>query len=173
MLLVAGFGFVVAAVVGWLGFSLAIGAFFAGLIFSRDPEWVTIDEAFSSLYDLFGPFFFVGIGLTVDLGIIGSALGLGALLLVAGALGKIGGTWLAVAGSAAGLLIGISMVPRAEIAMIIMQHGRALGDWAVPEELFGAIVAMALGSCLVTPVVMRSLLRRYPQTRSPGACSPT
>ncbi|MEM7023041.1 MAG: cation:proton antiporter [Pseudomonadota bacterium] len=164
MLLVAGCGFMVAAFAGWLGFSLAIGGFFAGLMFSRDPEWVTIDRAFTTLSDFFGPFFFVGIGLTIDFDFLGPAIGLGCLLLLVGAFGKIVGTSLAIAtttGWVGGLLIGVSMVPRAEIAMIIMQHGRNLGDWAVPDDLFGAIVFVALGSCLVTPLVMRQLLRKY------------
>ena len=60
MLLVAGIGFVVAASAELLGFSLAVGAMFAGLVFSRDPEAVKMDACFSPLYELFAPFFFIG-----------------------------------------------------------------------------------------------------------------
>ncbi|MBV7331585.1 hypothetical protein KFU94_25790 [Chloroflexi bacterium TSY] len=56
------------------------------------------------------------------------------------------------------------MIPRAEIAMIIMQHGRSLGDWAVPPELFGAMVIIVLATCLFVPVMMVQLLRKFPQT---------
>jgi hypothetical protein len=54
------------------------------------------------------------------------------------------------------------MVPRAEIAMIIMQHGALLGAWAVPEHLFSAMVVVSLLTCLLSPLVTRALLRRAP-----------
>ena len=66
MLEVVGVGFIIAAVAGLLGFSAAIGAFFAGLLFSRDSEAVKMDASFGALYELFTPFFFIGIGLNID-----------------------------------------------------------------------------------------------------------
>ena len=66
MLVVVGTGVLVAALAGVLGFSVAIGAFFAGLVFSRDPESVKVDASFTPLYDLFTPFFFIGVGLAID-----------------------------------------------------------------------------------------------------------
>jgi Kef-type K+ transport system membrane component KefB len=91
---------------------------------------------------------------------------IGAVLVIAATLGKLigaGGTAAAMAGTGAGVLIGVSMVPRAEIAMIIMEHGRGLGDWAVPEELFGGMVMVTLATCLLTPPVVRRLLARGPR----------
>jgi len=55
MLVIIGIGFVMAALAGLIGFSVAIGAFFAGLVFSRDPESVKIESSFDSLYELFSP----------------------------------------------------------------------------------------------------------------------
>ena len=66
LLMIAGFGLIIAALAELLGFSVAIGAFFAGLVFSRDPETVRLDTPFGTLYDLFTPFFFIGIGLNID-----------------------------------------------------------------------------------------------------------
>ncbi len=43
MLMVAGIGFIIAALAGFLGFSVAVGAFFAGLVFSHDADAVTLD----------------------------------------------------------------------------------------------------------------------------------
>ncbi|MEQ9552776.1 MAG: cation:proton antiporter [Coleofasciculus sp. G3-WIS-01] len=63
MIEVVGISFMIAAIAGLLGFSVAIGAFFAGLVFSRDPDAVKFDASFESLYALFTPFFFIGIGL--------------------------------------------------------------------------------------------------------------
>jgi Kef-type K+ transport system membrane component KefB len=69
---------------GALGFAIAIGAFFAGLVFGRDPQGVHLEASFSSIYDLFTPFFFVGIDLHIDPATLTTALGLAAPLLLMG-----------------------------------------------------------------------------------------
>ncbi|MBD3348939.1 MAG: hypothetical protein GF400_07065 [Candidatus Eisenbacteria bacterium] len=120
-----------AATAGLLGFSLAIGAFFAGLVFSRDPKAVRIEASFDVLYELFVPFFFVGLGVLVAPGSLGGALGVAAALLAAAVAGKLAGTAIPAAplmkGAGAGA-IALSMVPRAETAMVIMRYGHRLGE---------------------------------------------
>ena len=64
---------VISAIAGYLGFTLAIGALFAGLAFSREPQAVHIDGKFSYFYELFTPFFFIQIGMHVDSGAMPSA----------------------------------------------------------------------------------------------------
>jgi len=163
---VAGLGLVVAALAGLMGFPLAIGALFAGLAFSRDPRHVKLDKAFETLSRFFVPFFFVGIGLKVDMSLLTTALGAGSILFVIAVVAKFAGTAfpvLVTSGGASALLIGASMVPRAEIAMIIMERGHSLGDWAVPPELYGSMVFVVLGTCLLTPPIARCILRQNPQ----------
>ncbi len=161
MLVLAALGFVIAALAGLLGFSVAIGAFFAGLAFSRDPESVKLDTAFSGLYGLFSPFFFIGIGLMIDPTVLGAAVLPALILLVFAFAGKFlghglaGMTELPVRNSS---LIGLSMIPRAEITMIIMQHGRNLGKWAVPPELFASMAGVVLGTCMISPFLIRRSL---------------
>jgi Kef-type K+ transport system membrane component KefB len=163
LITVASVGLIVAAAAGALGFSLAIGAFFGGLAFSRDPEAVKLDAYFDPLYDFFTPFFFIAIGMRVDPGGLGAALPLGLFLFLVAAGGKLLG---AGAGSLIALrprdaaLLGLSMVPRAEIAMVIMQYGILLGAWAVSEKLFSAMVVVSLLTCLVAPIGIRAQLRR-------------
>ncbi len=165
MLSVAAIGVVTAAVATLIGFSFALGAFFAGLTFSRDPKVATIIERFGVLYSTFTPFFFIGIGLALDPAAVTSAATLGLVLFVAASLGKLTGaglpTW-AVAGGNSALLIGVSMLPRAEIAMVVMQRGRQLGEWAVPASVFGGMVVVSALSCVLTPLALRPLLRRQP-----------
>ena len=174
MLLVAGTGFVIAAVAGWLGFSLAIGALLAGLFFSRDPEAVKVDTSFESIYELFTPFFFVGIGLELD---PQSALGgaaTGCALLGVAILTKLLGTGVPAlpgAGRVGAALIGLSMVPRAEIAMIVMQRGRQLGAWAVPPELYAGMVFVSAATCIAVPWTLSVLLKRWPQASSEDSAS--
>jgi Kef-type K+ transport system membrane component KefB len=166
MLTVTGIGFMIAAIAGWLGFSLAIGAFFAGVVFSRDPQAVKMEASFLPLHDLFSPFFFIAIGLHLDPGTLGDALGVGFALTVAAVVAKIVADGLPVLfmrGSAAATLIGVSMVPRAEITMVIMQKGQQFGEWAVPSRVYGAMIIVSAATCILAPVTVKSLLRRWPQ----------
>ena len=166
MLIVAGIGIILSALAGLLGLSVAVGAFFAGLTFSRDPKKVKIDASFNPLHDFLQPFFFIGIGLSMQVGTLGQALGLGSLLLIVAVFGKLVGdgamTW-ATMGWRAATLVGISMIPRAEIALIIMQRGLHLGKWAVPSYVFSAMVLVSTVTVVGAPLVIRPLLRLWPQ----------
>ena len=115
---------------------------------------------------MLSPFFFIGIGLNVNPNLLVSALGLGLILLLGAFLGKFVGhgapTWFTLGGSGA-VLLGLSMAPRAEIAMIIMEQGLKLGPWAVPPEVYAAMVMVSAATCALPPLVVRPLLRRWPQ----------
>ena len=166
LLMIAGFGLIIAALAELLGLSVAIGAFFAGLIFSRDPETVKLDTPFGTLYGFFTPFFFIGIGLNIDPGTLTMGLGIGGALLVVAIIGKLVGT----GGPATlttrwpgSLLLSISMVPRAEIALVIMQRGLNLGEWAVPGDVFSGMVVVVAVTAVISPMILRVLLKRWPQ----------
>ena len=161
----AGTVFLIAALAEKLGFSMAIGALFAGLAFSRDAEERQIDRAFGYFLTVFAPFFFVSIGLSVALDGISAALPLAFALLAALIAGKLLGAGLAawaVAGRRAGLLIGASMIPRAEIYLIVMLHGLTLGSWAMPQQLYTAAVLASIGTCLIGPLATGRLLVKKP-----------
>jgi len=167
ILLIVGTGLLISALVSFLGFSLAIGGFFAGVIFSRDPEAVKLETLFLPLHALFAPFFFIAIGLSIDPNSLASALSIGGVLLVVAVLGKvIGAGWpaLMTTGSAGAALIGISMVPRAEIAMIIAQQGKNLGDWAMPPEVYSSLAMISIMTCLLSPLAIRWIIRNYPKS---------
>jgi Kef-type K+ transport system membrane component KefB len=157
----AGTVFVIAGLADLLGFSMAIGAIFAGFAFNRDPQEGSIDNAFSYVLALFGPFFFLSIGLSVGFEDFGAALMLAAALFAVFVLGKLLGAGLAasaVAGKQTGLLIGTSMVPRAEISLVIMAQGLSLGSWAVPTVLYTATVLAAVATCVTAPPAVAWLL---------------
>jgi len=165
IIFVAGIGIAIAGVSAGLGFSAAVGALFAGLAFSRDPDSVTFDTGFTGLYHLFTPFFFIGIGLSLDPAAFASALGAGVALTAVAIAGKLVGAGVPVlvaTGATGAALIGVSMVPRAEITMIIMERGQQLGDWAVPDDLYAAFVLVTAITCLVAPVSLQLMFRRWP-----------
>ncbi|MBT6139740.1 MAG: cation:proton antiporter [Rhodospirillaceae bacterium] len=166
ILFVAGIGIVVAALAAQLGLSLAVGALFAGLIFCRDPEVVSMEASFEPVHDFFMPFFFVVVGLSVDPMSLTSATLLGGILLIVAVLGKIIGAGVPAyfaAGWSGAVLIGISMVPRAEIALVVARQGKELGEWALPPEVYSALVLIVAVTCTVSPAVLRGLLRQWPQ----------
>ncbi|MDH6056265.1 cation:proton antiporter [Umezakia ovalisporum] len=173
MLTVASIGLIIAAISGLLGFSVAIGAFFAGLVFSRDPQAVKLDTSFSTLYEFFVPFFFIGIGLQIDPNALRTALGLGGALLIVAVLGKIIGAGIPavfITGWVGATLVGVSLVPRAEIALIIMQRGLSLGNWAISPQVFAAMVVVSGVTSIATPLILQRMLEQWPQTQ-PGKSS--
>lgn len=166
MLSLVGIGLIIASLAGLTGFSLAIGAFFAGLLFSRDPRAVKMDTSFLPIYELFSPFFFIVIGMSMNLNGITVAAGLGAVLLGAAVLGKFiggGAPVFLMKDWTSGVLIGVSMIPRAEIAMVIMQQ--ALENRYVSSQVFTGMVMVSAATCLLSPVATKSMLQRWPQKK--------
>lgn len=162
MLVVLGMGLIVASIASLIGFSVAVGAFFAGLIFSNNPDVVRIDASFESIYELFIPFFYVGIGLALDLSVISGAFGPALILLATAIVSKFFGAGTPsffTLGKNAGLLIGLSMIPRAEIALIVMQRGLALGEWAVNASVFAYFVIISFTTTLIIPLSLRPLIQ--------------
>lgn len=158
---ILGAGLAIAAVAGYLGFSLAIGALFAGLAFSRDPETVRTKARFRIFHDFFSPFFFIYIGMQVDPTIVLGSIGIGIILFVTATIGKIIG----VAGPALlsiqkrdALLLGISMVPRAEIALIIIYQCQQLDKNIISANIFSGMVLVVLTTSVFAPLILRPLL---------------
>jgi hypothetical protein len=50
-------------------------------------------------------------------------------------------------------LIGMSMVPRAEIAMVIMQMGLSRGPWVVSQSVYGGMILVSAGTRICTPFI--------------------
>lgn len=60
------------------------------------------------------------------------------------------------------ILLGLSMVPRAEIVLVIMNKGLNLGAWAIPSEAYAAMVVVSLSTCVFSSFSVRALLKRWP-----------
>jgi Kef-type K+ transport system membrane component KefB len=158
---VAGIGFMIAALAGMLGFSVAVGAFFAGLAYSRDPRAIKIDAQFESLYEFFTPFFFIYLGFQVPAHLLGQGLAVGGVLLFVAVLGKLVGTVLPARLSASwrdSFAFGVSMVPRAEIALLIVAAAGSMGVYRLPETVFPGMIFVTLATSLGVPFVLERLL---------------
>ena len=164
-LIITGISFVIAGLAGFLDLSVAIGAFFAGLIFSWDSKHKEIDNSFTIIYQLFYPFFFINIGLYFDISSMGDSLALGGILIVIATLGKVIGTYfpaILTTDKKESLLLSLSMIPRSEIAMLIIVSGSQLGDWAVPSYVFNAMLVVCIFTSLVPPMILKQLLIKWP-----------
>jgi Kef-type K+ transport system membrane component KefB len=158
---ILGAGLAIAALADALGFSLAIGALFAGLAFSRDPDAVRTDGRFSYIYDLLTPFFFIHIGMQTDVEALFTALDIGLVLFVAATGIKLVSAALPALLSmnrTHALMLGLSMVPRAEIALVVMYTCRAIDPALVPDDVFASMVLVSLATCIVAPVMLRKMM---------------
>lgn len=158
---ILGAGLVIAAIAGYLGFSIAIGALFAGLAFSRDPEAVRTDGSFTYFYDFLTPFFFIHIGMQTDLAVLLDSFDVGLVLFIAAALSKLVFTAapaLLSMGGRDALNLGVSMIPRAEIALVVVYECQAIDERIVPPEVFAGMVLVSLATSIVSPIALRRML---------------
>lgn len=163
-LAVLALGMMIAALAGLLGFSVAIGAFFAGLVFSKDPQSIKSRTALIVVYDLFTPFFFIAVGLRLRPETLGPAVVPAIVLTAAAFVGKFAGA----AGPAliwrsgkTATLLGLSMIPRAEIAMVVSQRALVTGEKGIPAHIFSALVLTCLATCLIPPVIVYRLIHHW------------
>ncbi|MBD3347010.1 MAG: hypothetical protein GF401_18300 [Chitinivibrionales bacterium] len=156
---------IVASAAGLFGFSMAMGAFFAGLAFSRDPEAVKCESSFKPLYDLFSPFFFISIGFSIAPSFITSSGATGLIILAAAVAGKLAGTifpFMLYTSRRQALTLGISMVPRAEVAMIIIHQAHRIAPEMVPQSIVSAIALVAIITAILSPIIIEGLLKKKP-----------
>jgi Kef-type K+ transport system membrane component KefB len=162
-LMVIALGIIIAALADILGFSPAIGAFFAGLIFSRDPASIKSTTVVQVLYDLFVPFFFISIGLKMKLETIPSAAMAAAVLSATAFAGKFAGTFspsLFFCNTRDSALIGLSMIPRAEVTMIIMQRSLEQESSSMPRHIYSAMVITSIITCIIPPLLLHKMIKK-------------
>ena len=150
-----------AALAAEVGLATIIGAFLAGLIVAETREQHPVEDEVAPLYAFFPPFFFVFIGMQVELSELADArtLAVLAVLTVVAAVTKFVGAWFGARslGRRDAAVVGVGMVPRGEVGIIIAGIGAAEG--VIGPDLFAAIVGMSLLTTLAAPPVLRRLLR--------------
>lgn len=149
-----------------MGYSLVVGGFFAGLGLgeglSREQQ-VRVTAQLERLVLLLVPFFFVLIGSRAEWQVLldqGMPLLVTALLVVA-ISGKVAGGWLGArttGGFMRRLLIGVSMAPRGEVALVVAGLGFEQGH--ISHHMLVALVLTTIGTALASPLLMTSVLRQ-------------
>jgi len=156
-----------------LGLSLAaakariaaiIGAFLAGLFFSEEELSGGVKDKVHALHEFLVPFFFVTMGMQMNLGVLGqgSILLLAALVTFLAIVGKLIGCGLGAyrLGREQALQVGVGMVPRGEVGLIVASIG--LGLSAISDEVYAVVIIMVLITTLAAPPALRLLLSRHP-----------
>ena len=174
MLLIAAFAYAVIAEL--LGLHFIVGAFLAGVFFQRpvvDPVvYERVEGQLSGLtVGFLAPIFFASIGMRLDPSAL-IAVPVFVIALVAVALlSKLIGAGLAAYGSGMNRLdasmVGIGMSGRGAVELIIANLALQAGLFSQPDppppivaHMFSAVVIMAVVTTLVTPILLRFVLRK-------------
>jgi len=152
--------------------SAIVGAFVAGTAFSGSALRDGFRKGTQYLEALFVPLFFVSLGTAVNLGDIWNAIVFGSVLTLAALVSKVVGC--AVPAYYSGMskwdsiAVGVGMTPRLEIAFIIAYYGLTTTPPIIGQELYSVVVFMGLMTALVTPPILKRVLKRAAGIESPS-----
>jgi len=167
VLLVSAFAFLLllCALADRAGSALIIGAFAAGLILSETNQFALIEERIKPVADIFTPIFFLSVGAAVDPRVWNpfvpenrQTLAIGGTLFAIAVVGKLASGWAAPWRRFNRPAVGVGMVPRGEVGLIFAQIGLTAG--ILSSRLFSAILFVVIATTLVTPPLLKWVLRR-------------
>lgn len=149
-----------------VGMSDVIGAFFIGLLLSRQKNKEPIEYNISVIgYALFIPVFFVSIGLDIELSAFKNEALLIITLTILATLTKLIGGYLGGRltrlNKNQALIVGAGMVSRGEMALIIVKMGKNLG--LINSHLYSAIVVSIILTTLLSPLLIKYAIQKNKQ----------
>lgn len=160
------FGIIVAVISKKLGLGAIVGAFIAGIIIHlsehrKYEHKENIRELEGITFALIIPFFFINIGLHFDVVTFAQNIWLVLMVVVVATLGKLLGAMAAVPFANITMkqanLIGWGMNSRGAVELVIAELARANG--LIPIEVYSAIVAMAVFTTLLFPIVLKKMIK--------------
>jgi Kef-type K+ transport system membrane component KefB len=152
--------FALSALALYTGVAAIVGAFLAGLALSETAD-DRVRDLTRGVNELLVPFFLVGIGLRMDVGVFRSksTIALTILILAMVIVTKLIGCGLGAAslGWQNAFKVGLGMVPRGEVTMVVAQMGLSLK--IVSAEMYAVVVFIAAASALLTPLLLKVAFR--------------
>lgn len=153
-------GFLIAYLVTLAELHPVVGAYVAGLMFAATKEKGKIVDGTKPIALLLGPFFFTYLGMQMNIPAMSGFVIITVILVVIAIATKIIGCYMParVIGKMnhrEASIVGVGMVPRAEVALIIAGMGLLSG--AITRPLFGAAVAVSLVTTLIAPPLLKRL----------------
>jgi Kef-type K+ transport system membrane component KefB len=149
----------------YIGMAAIIGAFLAGLALADYSERWRLRENAHPIMEFLAPFFFVLLGVQVNLRAIyqPALLWIMGVVCVLAIVGKLVGCGLGALslGFKNALRVGVGMVPRGEVGLIVAAVGLKLRT--ISPEVYTVVVVMSIVTTLFAPPVLRALLPRAPE----------
>lgn len=150
----------------FFGIADITGAYAAGIILSsiKDSDYVAQKMDISS-YMIFGPIFFVNIGLKTSFAYMtGELIVFSILFVIVSLITKVIGCGLtaklAKNSWKDSLKVGVGMMTRGEVALIVASKGLNVG--LMDQKYFVAVILLIICSSIVTPIVLKLLYKGEP-----------
>lgn len=150
----------------YIGLAAIIGAFLAGMMFANYAwEW-ELEHKIEAITSFLISFFFVNVGLQVDLNTMteASVLILAGIVVVLALLTKYIGCGVGArlgdktVDKSSMNIIGVGMMPRGEVGIIIAAIGLASG--VMTADLYGVVVLMSVATTIIAPPILSSLFKK-------------
>jgi len=148
-----------------IGFSPIIASFIAGLAIAESVKSSKISSFTSALLAVFGPIFFIYVGLETPISTFTNIndLLLGLLLTFLSSIGKIAGifpfVFIYTKSVKESFLASIGMIPRGELGLVIATLGLSSSIFTVHE--FSQVVIMALVTTIVGGILFTYLVKKW------------
>ncbi len=140
-----------------LGYSVALGAFVAGVLVAESGKAAQIEPLVHPVRDIFAAVFFVAVGMMIDPREIAShwfAIALLTLLVVVGKIVSVSlGAFMTGKGTKTSISAGMSLAQIGEFSFIIAGLGTSLG--VIGRHVYPVAVAVSAITTLLTPALIR------------------
>jgi len=164
---------------GVAGIAGIIGAFVAGILIGNTiKSRKIIDDVEAIGYGFFIPLFFVWVGArlwegsAITMDTLTAILILSSILIIVAIVGKLLGCGIAARLSGMtnreSLQIGVSMIPRMELALIISSSAIAAGlitNEQIAHQILAATVILTIVTTLLTPLLLKNVFKKHPDRR--------
>jgi len=146
--------FGLSAAASYFGLAAIIGAFLAGMVFAEFKDLFPVGEQFEAINEFLVPFFFLYIGISVNLSAFGGVAILALMITFVAIATKFIGCGLGAyrLGVKSAAIVGVGMAPRGEVGLIIASVGLTIGS--ISNDMFSIVVFMSLLTTLVAPLLL-------------------
>ncbi len=141
-------------IAGTFGLAAIIGSFLAGMAFAEFKDRWPAKEKFEPINEFLVPFFFIFVGIQVQLTSFNDVLWIGLGLTLIAILTKVIGCGLGARslGGKSALIVGVGMSPRGEVGLIVATIGLGLGQ--VSNAIYSVVVFMSLATTIIAPPML-------------------
>lgn len=153
--------FGLSALASYFGLAAIIGAFLAGMSFAEVKKRYALEEKMDPITDFLTPFFFVVMGLKVNLSLFANVFLLAIIMTILAIIGKYIGGRIGASrmGKDSASIVGYGMVPRGEVGIIVAMVGLSLHS--ISEAMFSVVIFMSIVTTLISPpLIVRGFKRK-------------